>query len=267
MSVRKLEDCDKEMVMSFIDQEPAQNIEMIGGLNLFGISNGISVFYGIFVQEDLKGIIAHVEPATVQYYTTGAGESEEAAQFINELNWKELYGKKEAIEPLIHKIDHKEMVNRFLAETDDYDWFELDASMVATVTSELELQEVIDLYEEIEEFQDFMSMGREKVLEIYRKIALEGENGKKTYLRKNGRLVATAGAGMENSDYALLEGVATAVDYRNQGLASIACMQLMNEYKKKGKRLCLFYTNPAAGSIYRRLGFKETSVGLELHRS
>ena len=59
---------------------------------------------------------------------------------------------------------------------------------------------------------------------------------------------------------AMIVGVATDKDYRNQGLASAVMSKLCEEVLNEGKELCLFYDNPSAGKIYKRIGF--TDIGI-----
>lgn len=72
----------------------------------------------------------------------------------------------------------------------------------------------------------------------------------------NSRCIATATTAATNSLSTMILAVATAKDYRNKGLASALVSKIGKDYLAMGRTLCLFYDNPAAGSIYERLGFK-----------
>ena len=64
----------------------------------------------------------------------------------------------------------------------------------------------------------------------------------------------------------MIIGVATSEKARKRGLASILMSYLMKEYFKKDKYLCLFYDNPKAGTIYKRLGFIDTEMWVMLNK-
>ena len=64
----------------------------------------------------------------------------------------------------------------------------------------------------------------------------------------------------------MVVGVATREDYRKKGLVSKCMSKLCYDYLKEGKTLCLFYDNPEAGKIYKRLGFKEIEKWIMINK-
>lgn len=72
------------------------------------------------------------------------------------------------------------------------------------------------------------------------------------------RLISVAKTSASNSKSAMLTGVATLPDRRGQGCASAVVHSLCRQSFQAGREfLCLFYDNPNAGRIYRRIGFRE----------
>lgn len=76
--------------------------------------------------------------------------------------------------------------------------------------------------------------------------------------RDHGQIIASAGTTAENSASAMIVGVCTARGHRGRGIASrlvsFLCSQLIGQ---RFQSLALFYDNPEAGHIYRRLGFTD----------
>jgi len=58
----------------------------------------------------------------------------------------------------------------------------------------------------------------------------------------------------------MINGVATHPDYRRRGLGTQLLVRLCDELLTEGKRPCLLYGNPEAGSVYRRLGFTDAGT-------
>lgn len=77
------------------------------------------------------------------------------------------------------------------------------------------------------------------------------------FIDAEGEMAASASTTAENSVSAMIVGVCTAVKHRKKGYASLVMEKLMADIFEEGKTLCLFYDNPEAGRIYKRLGFKD----------
>jgi predicted GNAT family acetyltransferase len=73
----------------------------------------------------------------------------------------------------------------------------------------------------------------------------------------DGQVVSAALTNVETKDLAMIGGVFTPEPLRNKGYASAAMSALCTSLISDGRQPCLFYDNPAAGTIYRRLGFAE----------
>lgn len=71
----------------------------------------------------------------------------------------------------------------------------------------------------------------------------------------SGTIVSAAIAAAESDTAAMIVGVATHTAHRGKGYASACVWRLVSDLRARGKSACLFFHNPAAGSIYRRLGF------------
>ena len=74
----------------------------------------------------------------------------------------------------------------------------------------------------------------------------------------NGNMISVASTSAENSESAMVVGVATVKEHRGKGYASAVVRALCQDCFERGKKyICLFYDNPVAGRIYNRIGFKE----------
>jgi predicted GNAT family acetyltransferase len=83
------------------------------------------------------------------------------------------------------------------------------------------------------------------------------EGGRIVVTEDDGRIVSAAQTTVETSGAAMIGGVFTPQPLRNRGYASAAMTHLCAELMSEEKQPCLFYDNPAAGAIYRRLGFED----------
>jgi hypothetical protein len=118
-------------------------------------------------------------------------------------------------------------------------------------------QDVPDLADFLAGIAEFETQGsREERLQMLEKAISSGSSRYYLY-RHAGQVVASAGTAAENSRSAMVVAVATAPAWRGQGLASRLLCRLTGDVLASGRFLCLFYDNPDAGRIYRRLGFQD----------
>jgi hypothetical protein len=75
--------------------------------------------------------------------------------------------------------------------------------------------------------------------------------------RQSLRIASCALLNMEGTDAGLIGGVFTSAGARGRGYASACTAALSLDLQRDNKLPCLFYENPVAGRLYRRLGFED----------
>jgi predicted GNAT family acetyltransferase len=77
---------------------------------------------------------------------------------------------------------------------------------------------------------------------------------------RTGVICAAALTNAELSDRAMIGGVFTAPEWRNQGLGQALCSALCASLLQEGKQPVLYWQDPAAGAVYRKLGFRASGT-------
>ena len=90
--------------------------------------------------------------------------------------------------------------------------------------------------------------------------SLETNTGRVYYIEEDGRMVSSVATTAENTLSAMVVGVCTDPNDRQKGYASEMMKRVIQDYIRAGKTLCLFYDNPNAGRIYKRLGFYDIGM-------
>ncbi|WP_346764171.1 GNAT family N-acetyltransferase [Bacillus sp. N1-1] len=85
------------------------------------------------------------------------------------------------------------------------------------------------------------------------------------YIEMDGQPVSAASTAAENSQSAMVVGVCTLPDYKRNGYATTCSSKLCYDVLSEGKVLCLFYDNPDAGTIYKRIGFQDIEKWMMIH--
>ncbi|MGP1907788.1 GNAT family N-acetyltransferase [Metabacillus sp. JX24] len=78
------------------------------------------------------------------------------------------------------------------------------------------------------------------------------------YVEENGTMAATAGIFTDHEKTAVIAGVATPTKYRRKGYASKVIERICRDFGTE-RELYLFYNNPDAENLYKKLGFYETA--------
>ncbi len=82
-----------------------------------------------------------------------------------------------------------------------------------------------------------------------------GDFGRIYYTEKDNQIISIAQTTCENMASAMIIGVATHKDYRNQGYTSSCLSKLSRDLIEEGMNPCLSYSSPLAGRVYKKLGF------------
>lgn len=252
----KAEDTLNEQIMDYLDEEKAMNLFIIGDIENFGYDTD---FQDIWVDLGEKGEIQGILLRYFGNYLPYAKEEIDAAGFSEIIKdgprLEMLSGKKEIVDqfqPIFLFTSKKELYFAELEEgTFTMKGLKRDDITYATVD---DVDDIIVMHSSIKEFQRRES-ARESLIQT-----LTTQTGRTYFIKKDGRMAASAATTAENSRSAMVVGVCTHVDYRQQGLASRCTAVLCEDVLNEGKTLCLFYNNPRAGSIYKRIGFKDIGM-------
>ena len=252
--IRKLKETDNVAVMNFLSDEPAMNLFIIGDLEAFGYHNDFQDLWGQFRDDgDLVAVLLRFHSSFIPYAKTEDFDVDGFAAIIKSFSGeKNLSGKSE----VVSKFDgfkgitsDKKQVMHF-AECTSSEKLEIPAHTIKMASFD-KVDSILQLRENIDEFTT-TNTSRTMLLQ-----AIETGTGRTYYLEQDGVMVASASTAAENSLSAMIVGVCTHKDYRRKGFATAVMHQLFKDVMDEGKVLCLFYNNPEAGSIYKRLGFKD----------
>lgn len=255
--MKKLTNTDRAQVLEYIGQEPEMNLFIFGDLELYGM-DGDTV--EILVNETPSGwdfLLLRYLDSYILYSRHTDYDAKTAAEYLSQKDVNVISGKSELMERLLPYFPDRHGQNTYMARLNQLQFApEVPGQGELRRLTPDDAVEIVTLYSQIEEFRDSY-IGREaKEIEAIRQNLSKG--GKSWGIFRDGTLTAVASSSAGNSVSAMIVGVATLPGARKAGLASSLVAHLCADLLKEGKQfLCLFYDNPAAGSIYRKIGFKE----------
>ena len=238
-------------------REPEFNLFMIGDLENFGFdSDAVEVF----VNETPDGwdclLLRYLDSYLLYSHHTDF-EAKKVADFLCGREVNGISGKGELLEKLLPYFPGRCGQRTYLSRLN-----EVKVHPEPSVNAQVrrlnpdDARDIISIYLQIEEFRDNYIGKEEKAVE---EVHFNLSNAGRSYgAFLDDKLVAVASTSAENSVSAMVVGVATLPHVRKTGLAGSLVAKLCTDFLSEGKQyLCLFYDNPAAGSIYRKIGFSE----------
>ncbi|WP_079710567.1 GNAT family N-acetyltransferase [Paraliobacillus ryukyuensis] len=252
--IRKLTSQDDQQVQALIQQKPAENLFIIGDLEAFGYEEEFQTVWGDFDDnQNLRAVLLKYEKNYLPFSLTNF-DAKGFAQIINEdQNEPMLSGLKEvtvALEPYLTITYEKKREMYYAKCTSTVALPSVDTSIVKQITLD-DVERLGDFLTSIPEF-DALQYNAENKRRNLKKGVTRGY-----YIEEKGAIISSASTTAENSTSAMVVAVATAAEHHQKGLATICLTRLCSDLITEGKQLCIFYDNPNAGKLYRRLGFEE----------
>lgn len=242
--MRKAEEKDLKELSAYLGQNPAMNLFLIGDIENFGVDgNKVSVW----MDEDASGI-----HSVFLYYAPGRSlilqsyEHRIDQKFLEELIQQLDPGTISGETSLIRELNldefpvHSEC--RFAAMKKPYQ--KTDTSEVARLGPK-DAEDIMELLN--------ASFPHSRVSKVNTE-----EKGSRYYgIRKNGNAVSVAASSAECRNLAMVVSVCTNDEYRCHGYAEACVTKLSDDLLAEGRMPCLFYTNPQAAKIYKKIGYED----------
>lgn len=251
--IRKLTDHDRTACFELIQRKPAENLFIIGDLEAFGFDTDFQDIWGDFTEDGkLRAVLLRYNINFIPY-AEGNFDVEGFAKIINEHpEGSQLSGLDELTSAIIPYLSKKIKSHRhfFYAKCENDVDLPKKIDLVQVQKAGVnDIGRIITLHSQIPEFSEAprnpMSMKR----------AMEKGVARTFFIEEDNQLVASASTTAENSYAGMVVGVCTLEAYKRRGYATKCLTRLTREVLQEGKALCLFYDNPEAGKIYKRLGY------------
>ncbi|MCM1118061.1 MAG: GNAT family N-acetyltransferase [bacterium] len=257
--MRILHEEDREQILAYVGKEPEMNLFFIGDIESFGVENETVNIYLHEERDRWDFLILRFHRYFLLYSQYEDYNAGEAIAFFEGQQPDCISGKTVLLDRIAPAFPQWAVQSTYMSRCDRVDGsFSGSGELVIRRLEQRDVVEAIDLLTEIQEFSK--TFKREEREEQIRRMEEEMARGSKAAVGGflNGRMIATASTSAENSESAMIVGVATAEGHRGKGYASAVVGALCRDCFERGKKyLCLFYDNPVAGRIYNRIGFQE----------
>ncbi|WP_442593953.1 GNAT family N-acetyltransferase [Neobacillus sp. D3-1R] len=248
--IQKLTKQHHDEVMKFLSTEPSINLFIIGDIEAFGYETDFQELWGeLDEKNEIKAVLLRFYNSFIPY----AKADFDIDGFLTIMHSRHeklmLSGKADIVEKFENRglsLGKKQVTYFAECKSDKYLGQSHLEIKKATIN---DIDRIIELRSTIEEFM-VNPNAKEMLLS-----SMQSNTARTYYTEENGKITACVSTTAENSLSAMIVGVCTRKEYRRKGLATGIMQKLFKEILEEGKVLCLFYDNPEAGKIYKRLGF------------
>lgn len=251
--IRKLQETDRQQTMQFVSQKPAENVFIIGDIEGYGFHSTIQTLWGDFNdQGDLRAVLLKYDENFIIY----APQDLDAKGLANIVNTDKSFSYLSGIEEMVNKLipyitaQPKKPRVLYYAKCETAEFLPTIPKGIAIEKGRAEDAEAI-----IEQMKAIPEFAECNYNVEHKQVSLEKGLARAYFIKEQGTIISSASSTAENSQSAMIVGVGTLPQHQKKGLASYCMSKLCRDLLAENKMLCLFYDNPSAGAIYKRIGF------------
>lgn len=257
--IRPLTEADRAVTVRFLSSAPQSNLYMLGNLEKLGLSNPICEFWGDIVEQ--AG--ATTMRAVLNRYMTGwtiygVSEADWAALGLildqHPAGASRLQDNPGGVDSFLPYLQRYRAENIKIEEvmvllSANFQPVASPAGVVIRRGTLADLPQLVAFYANAEHLTRSPAAVERPLRDTRLWLA-----------EQTGEIVATALTNAETSQLAMIGGVYTPPAMRGRGLSQAVCSALCAELLAEQKQPVLYWDTPAAGAVYRKLGFRATGT-------
>lgn len=262
--IRILHESDRDLLMDYLSKEETVNIYLLTNITVLGIENKELIFYGEMDKYNNFLSVVLVAPRNIVFYSHDRSFNIEWLNILKGYEFSYFSGEESIMRKIAPYYNDLEVKVYFLAETSQMnEKFEKNDYEILEMTTE---DLFIKLYHLLKQDTQFDNRTQDKKEFVDSRMKYL-EYGTTYYIEKDDEIIATATAYNYVENIASVSMVNTVPHERKKGLATLLMKRLMHKFiEVEHKSMCLFYDNPQAGKIYKRLGFKDVHKWMLLRK-
>jgi len=250
---------DYNQIYDFCNQNPALNLYFLGNLESLGVESDICQFWGSF---DAKGQLAGVLMRYMDGWNIADGLGCDYAGFgkivdshpVGAARLQDNTRHVDSFVPFLNRYQEASTSIEYLCDLDPQEFTPSCKPWPVRRANMSDYDALNDFYTDAGHMSR-TPRGVERPLKDGRVFIVEAEN----------QIVSSVLTNAETRTLAMIGGVFTPLAYRGNGYASTAMVALCHSLIIDRIHPVLYYDNPAAGGIYRRLGFKDLGLWKSVH--
>ncbi len=255
--MRKMKETERAQILEYVMAEPEINLFFIGDIENYGID---SDEINVYVQEEGEAwdsLVLRYFDNYIIYSQKDTFRIEPVIAFLKDKIIDSMNGKASILRRIAPFFPKMRLDIEYMLRCNhvEKNMITVEDAKLRLLTAE-DAEEIVDLYITVEETTlRFEETRSKKIAE--RRANLE-RDGFAMGMFYQDQLVSVAEISADSARSGMIIGVATHPDFRGRGYSSKTTSALCEEAFKRGKEfLCVFYDNPDAGRLYKKIGFEE----------
>ena len=239
----------KEALLDFLNQQPALNLFIIGDIETYGFhSSDQDVWAYLDERNEITGVLLRYKNNLIPAHAVDFIGFKDFVSCIKEVKMmRYLSGRKEILDLYAAEFPEFHKETTFFAECQKLRIHPLQMELVEDLTLRdipgyLALQKAA-FNKTVQTMEDLAEAIESQMITV------------KIIKNQQGEIVSGGQIAVESQRSGMIVGIATLESERSSGYGSAIVASLVEHCNQQKKSACLFFNNPAAGSIYHRLGF------------
>lgn len=256
--IRKLNQDDNSKIIELVKDEPEFNLYIIGDIENHGYDKPFLDYYGEF---DENGVLKAVMVRFFSIFTAYSKEDFDVNGFVEIIKSYDKFGMLTGKKEIVSKFEGSALnlpnpdVHFFAVLNKIDSSFKVKENIIVKKASLDDVERIVELKNNIKEFSSGSGDFKEILINEFKSGTAHAY-----YVELDGKIISYAQSSAENSMSAMVVSVMSSESLRGQGFASACVKALCEDMVKQGKTLCLYYKNPKAGGIYKRIGFRDIGI-------
>lgn len=264
---------DLSKVINYVSGEPEVNLYILGDIETYGVDAPVTV--DAFEKAGIwTSLVLGLAENYVVYSQGRFEDAQEAADLIGHYAQgggpRHINARLDIAEALAPHFPEMTLESCKLATCRGLKLSpsEVDSDLTIRQLHRDDYEELLTLQDQAHEMPSLPKTRKELDAAIERKTEAEKTGCETIGVYRGGRLVSSASTSAAYSRGAMVTGVATLPSERGRGYATLAVQSLCQDCFARGMdHLCLYYNNPVAARIYKRIGFVDIADFGMLRRS
>ena len=254
MKLKKLSATNHEDVVKLFGEDKVHYNFLIDGL----IKNNYEGSFNVFgeYQDNLLVSILINNYNNISYFSQSDRDISIYLELLKDLEYTKLSGPSSLMQKFLPYVNPKANTLSYLGIVKNIYTPRKLKKPIKIIKTQNEIGMQNDLLLSTNEFTE--SLPKEKAEYIQNEYKRLKETSDRTvYLEMDGEMVSSCATIAEDLNSAIVIGVVTNPHYRNKGYGTEVLIGLFQMLIEEGKYPYLFYNNPAARSVYKRIGMTE----------